>query len=241
MDIMQELAKMKVQELRDELKRRCLNTAGVKQALMERLKEAILSDVPYESKVLQSDHPSAVSNNDNEGLHESEEPFDEDEEDACNGGSVNAGGSFFAHGTQHNMPSATQAELPHTEEVERDSNSSSDSSPKRRNESSPRREGGSNPRREGSDTRSGEKRKYNDTYSSRRSPPRANRSRSWQGAQNPKICPEPDGWEFSESVFMDTYNCDLNLVVDADGYTARPLSDEGFSHMWAGGRMNYGL
>ncbi|KAA0189534.1 Heterogeneous nuclear ribonucleoprotein U protein 1 [Fasciolopsis buskii] len=72
---------------------------------------------------------------------------------------------------------------------------------------------------------------------SRRSPRRRSRS----PVNRTKVCEEPDGWERSELVFLDSYNCDLNLMVDADGFFARPQTDGGFSMMWAGVRSNYGL
>lgn len=54
------------------------------------------------------------------------------------------------------------------------------------------------------------------------------------------MVPEPDNWEESVSVFLDTYNCDLNLIIDATGSQAKPLTEGGFSLMWAGARANYG-
>ncbi|CAI2735211.1 unnamed protein product [Schistosoma spindalis] len=71
---------------------------------------------------------------------------------------------------------------------------------------------------------------------SRRSPRR--RSRSPQVKS--RMVPEPDNWEENVSVFLDTYNCDLNLIIDATGSQAKPLTEGGFSLMWAGARANYG-
>ncbi|CAH8679688.1 unnamed protein product [Schistosoma rodhaini] len=71
---------------------------------------------------------------------------------------------------------------------------------------------------------------------SRRSPRR--RSRSPQVKS--RMVPEPDNWEESASVFLDTYNCDLNLLIDATSSQAKPLTEGGFSLMWAGVRANYG-
>ena len=53
-------------------------------------------------------------------------------------------------------------------------------------------------------------------------------------------CPfnyEPNG----ESVLIDPFSCDLNLIVDSDCLLAYPMSDEGFNMIWAGCRSNYGV
>ncbi|VDL95682.1 unnamed protein product [Schistocephalus solidus] len=52
---------------------------------------------------------------------------------------------------------------------------------------------------------------------------------------------EADGWELKEDVFLDGYNCDLSLLVDKSGYSAKPMTTGGFSLMWAGVRANYGI
>ena len=44
-----------------------------------------------------------------------------------------------------------------------------------------------------------------------------------------------------DSVLIDPYNCDLNLVIDADCLLAYPMSEDGFSLLWAGCRANYGV
>ncbi|KFM69215.1 Heterogeneous nuclear ribonucleoprotein U-like protein 1, partial [Stegodyphus mimosarum] len=47
--------------------------------------------------------------------------------------------------------------------------------------------------------------------------------------------------EIDESVVtLDTYNSDLNLVIDASKYSAHPLTNEGFAFMWAGARASHG-
>ncbi|KAH8867594.1 Heterogeneous nuclear ribonucleoprotein U-like protein 1 [Schistosoma japonicum] len=71
---------------------------------------------------------------------------------------------------------------------------------------------------------------------SRRSPRRRSRSPQFKS----KMIQEPENWEESVSVFLDTYNCDLNLLIDATGCQAKPLVEGGFSLMWAGAKANYG-
>lgn len=44
------------------------------------------------------------------------------------------------------------------------------------------------------------------------------------------------------ALILSWYDSDLNLVIDKDGYfTATPMHNDGFSHMWAGARASYGF
>lgn len=45
----------------------------------------------------------------------------------------------------------------------------------------------------------------------------------------------------NESVLLDPQTSDLNLIVDKECLLAYPMSEEGFSSMWAGCRANYGV
>ncbi|KAL5969877.1 Heterogeneou nuclear ribonucleoprotein U-like protein 1 [Taenia solium] len=69
----------------------------------------------------------------------------------------------------------------------------------------------------------------------RRTPPRRVREPSIS------IEDEVDEWEKKEDVFLDMYNSDISLIISQDGFSAKPLTDEGFSLMWAGARTNYGI
>ncbi|VDK34799.1 unnamed protein product [Taenia asiatica] len=69
----------------------------------------------------------------------------------------------------------------------------------------------------------------------RRTPPRRVREPSIS------IEDEVDEWEKKEDVFLDMYSSDISLIISQDGFSAKPLTDEGFSLMWAGARTNYGI
>ncbi|CAK9817634.1 Heterogeneous nuclear ribonucleoprotein U-like protein 1 [Anthophora quadrimaculata] len=44
------------------------------------------------------------------------------------------------------------------------------------------------------------------------------------------------------ALILSWYDSDLNLVIDKDGFfTATPMHNDGFSHMWAGARASYGF
>ncbi|EUB60394.1 Heterogeneous nuclear ribonucleoprotein U-like protein [Echinococcus granulosus] len=52
---------------------------------------------------------------------------------------------------------------------------------------------------------------------------------------------EVNDWEKKEDVLLDMYNSDISLIIARDGFSAKPLTEEGFSLMWAGARTNYGV
>lgn len=77
--------------------------------------------------------------------------------------------------------------------------------------------------------------KGRDHSDEKRRSPRRTRERT------PELTDEADGWESKESVFLDFYNSDLSLMISPDGFSAKPLTQNGFSLMWAGARANYGI
>ncbi|KAF8564408.1 hypothetical protein P879_02611 [Paragonimus westermani] len=92
-------------------------------------------------------------------------------------------------------------------------------------------------KRKRSPSRSPRRRSRSRDRDSRRSPRRRSRS----PASSTKMVEESVGWENSASVFLDSYNCDLSLILDAEGLNAKPLTEGGFSMMWSGVRANYGF
>uniref|UniRef100_A0A7N6FBH8 Uncharacterized protein n=1 Tax=Anabas testudineus TaxID=64144 RepID=A0A7N6FBH8_ANATE len=225
-----DVKKLKVNELKEELQRRGLETKGLKADLVERLRAALEAEAEADSKP--EIEPEAEP-------EPEPEPEPEEKTDNKQGTS-----SFFWPNMQYELyPSSGSQTWPSAEvKMEDEPEAIADRQQDNHGTEQQHREDGAGHAEQVKveSDRGG--------HYGRKRPYEENRGYGYYEHREDKRSrtPQPPAEDEEENiddslVTIDTYNCDLHFKVSRDRYSGYPLTIEGFAFLWAGARATHGV
>uniref|UniRef100_A0A673BID6 Uncharacterized protein n=1 Tax=Sphaeramia orbicularis TaxID=375764 RepID=A0A673BID6_9TELE len=233
-----DVKKLKVNELKEELQRRGLDTKGLKADLVERLRAA-LEEEEAETDTPEQREPEEQEDEDSGGYYEEEEAEGEPYESQPASDSGHSMPDFTADVDIHKPDMMSEPEAKPVQEPEEPVEDTQQDNHRTDQQREPEASAQAEQVKAEADRAGnyGRKRPYEENrgygyYEHRED----KRSRTPQP-------PAEDEEEIIDDtlVTIDTYNCDLHFKVSRDRYSGYPLTIEGFAYLWSGARATHGI
>ncbi|XP_063476969.1 heterogeneous nuclear ribonucleoprotein U-like protein 1 isoform X3 [Symphalangus syndactylus] len=251
-----DVRRLKVNELREELQRRGLDTRGLKAELAERLQAALEAEEPDDERELDADD-------------EPGRPGHINEEVETEGGSELEGtaqppppglqphaepGGYSGPDGHYAMDNITrQNQFYDTQVIKQENESGYERRPLEMEQQQAYRPEMKTEMKQGAPTsflppEASQLKPDRQQFQSRKRPYEENRGRGYfehredRRGRSPQPPAEEDEDDFDDTlVAIDTYNCDLHFKVARDRSSGYPLTIEGFAYLWSGARASYGV
>nr|KAF6289925.1 heterogeneous nuclear ribonucleoprotein U like 1 [Pipistrellus kuhlii] len=252
-----DVRRLKVNELREELQRRGLDTRGLKAELAERLQAALEAEEPEDEPELEAEEEPEIPGHNNEEVE-------------TEGGSQLEGtsqppppglqphpepGGYSGPDGHYVMDNITrQNQFYETQAIKQENESSYERRPLEMEQQQAYRpvEGKTEMKQEPPTSflppEASQFKPDRQQFQSRKRPYEENRGRGYfehredRRGRSPQPPAEEDEDDFDDTlVAIDTYNCDLHFKVARDRSSGYPLTIEGFAYLWSGARASYGV